>query len=194
MPDRRVGGQRGHHSNNVKRLAANPTMAPISPRSPELNQLVAEPRETLDAEVKEWLDLTSNDHRALVAKEVIALANHGGGYLVIGFEELADGSFKPAGSRPPTLNAWSQDAIQSIVGKYIDPTIQCRVVHQAPSASADRYPIVGRSLAPEFDVLADIADRLNKQRVVTTPGVLSRVAARGPQLVSSVAEATWSLP
>jgi hypothetical protein len=117
-------------------------MAPISPRSPELNQLVVEPRETLDAEVKEWLDLTSNDHRALVAKEVIALANHGGGYLVIGFEELADGSFKPAGSRPPTLDAWSQDAIQSIVGKYIDPTIQCRVVHQPPSASADRYPIV----------------------------------------------------
>jgi hypothetical protein len=117
-------------------------MAPISPRSPELNQLVVEPRETLDAEIKEWLDLTSNDHRALVAKEVIALANHGDGYLIIGFEEQADGSFKPAGSRPPTLDAWSQDAIQSIVGKYIDPTNQCRVVHQAPSASADRYPIV----------------------------------------------------
>jgi hypothetical protein len=103
---------------------------------------VAEPRETLDVEVKELLDLTRNDHRALPAKEVIALANHGGGYLVIGFEELADGSFKPAGSRPPTLDAWSQDAIQSIVAKYVDPTIQCRVVHQAPFASADHYPIV----------------------------------------------------
>jgi hypothetical protein len=95
-PDRRrVESQCHHHSNNVKRPAAKPTMAPISPRSPELNQLVVEPRETLDAEVKEWLDLASNDHRALVAKEVIALANHGGGYLVIGFEERADGSFKP---------------------------------------------------------------------------------------------------
>jgi predicted HTH transcriptional regulator len=106
-------------------------MAPIPPRSPELNQLVAEPRETLDVEVKEWLDLTSNDHRALVAKEVIALANHGGGYLIIGFEELSDGSFKPVSSSPVTLDGWSQDAIQSIVAKYVDPTIQCRVVHQA---------------------------------------------------------------
>jgi hypothetical protein len=117
-------------------------MAPIPPRSPELNQLVAEPRETLDVEVKEWLDLTSNDHRALVAKEVIALANHGGGYLIIGFEELSDGSFKPVSSSPVTLDGWSQDAIQSIVAKYVDPTIQCRVVHQAPSPSVDRYPII----------------------------------------------------
>lgn len=35
----------------------------------DLNDLVSEPRETLDVEVKEWLDLTNNDHRALVAKE-----------------------------------------------------------------------------------------------------------------------------
>ena len=93
-------------------------------------------------EVKEWLDLTNNDHRALVAKEIIALANHGGGYLMIGFEELTDGSFKPANPRPPNLDAWSQDAIQSIISKYVDPTVQCRVVHQAAPASTDRYPIV----------------------------------------------------
>ena len=50
-----------------------------------LDDLINEPRETLDVEVKEWLDLTDNDHRAMIAKEVIALANHGGGFLVIGF-------------------------------------------------------------------------------------------------------------
>jgi len=110
-------------------------------RGADLTELVAEPREALDIEVKEWLDLINNDHRALVAKELIALANHGGGHLVIGFEELPDGSFRPANPRPSTLDAWSQDAIQSIVAKYIDPAIQCRVVHQTASSN-DRYPIV----------------------------------------------------
>jgi hypothetical protein len=114
----------------------------LAKQNSDLGDLLAEPREALDVEVKEWLDLTNNDHRALVAKEIIALANHGGGYLVIGFEELTDGSFKPAHRRPPSLAAWSQDAIQSIIAKYIDPSVQCRVVHQAAPASRDRYPIV----------------------------------------------------
>jgi hypothetical protein len=76
-----------------------------------IDDLLAEPRETLDVEVKEWLDLSENGHRALLAKEIIALANHGGGYVVVGFEELADGSFQPATPRPTNLDAWSQDNI-----------------------------------------------------------------------------------
>jgi hypothetical protein len=53
--------------------------------------------------------LTKNDHRALVAKEIIALANHGGGYFVIGFEKSMDGSFKAAQPRlaPADLH-WNQ--------------------------------------------------------------------------------------
>src|SRR5262249_14762890 len=100
------------------------------------------PRETLDVELKEWLDLTGPDHRALVAKEIIALANHGGGYLVIGFNELSDGSFSPASPHPENLNAWSQDAIQSIIARYVDPTVQCPLAHRATPEAKDRYPII----------------------------------------------------
>src|SRR5450432_3722024 len=108
----------------------------------ELGEFLEEPREALDVEVKSWLDLANNDHRALVAKEIIALANQGGGHLVIGFEELTDGSFRPAPPRPSNLDAWSQDAIQSIVAKYIDPSVQCRVVHETEPSSKHRYPII----------------------------------------------------
>ena len=58
----------------------------INPNT-DLDDLINEPRETLDVEVKEWLDRTDNDHRSMVAKEIIALATHGGSFLVIGFEE-----------------------------------------------------------------------------------------------------------
>jgi hypothetical protein len=44
----------------------------INPNA-DLDDLINEPRETLDVEVKEWLDLTDNDHRSMVAKEIIAL-------------------------------------------------------------------------------------------------------------------------
>lgn len=114
----------------------------LATENADLGELLAEPREALDVEVKEWLDLTGHDQRAAVAKEIIALANHGGGYLVIGFAELPDGSFQPANPRPANLDAWSQDAIQSIVSKYLDPSIQCRVVHETAPGTNDQYPIV----------------------------------------------------
>ena len=65
-----------------------------------LDELIKEPRETLDVEVKEWLDLADNDHRAGIAKETIALANHGGGYIVVGFKEMDDGTFRSAEPHP----------------------------------------------------------------------------------------------
>jgi Putative DNA-binding domain len=108
----------------------------------DLDDFINEPRETLDVEVKEWLDLTDNDHRAIIAKEIIALANHGGGFLVIGFEERADGTFQPSAGRPANLDAWSQDSIQSIVAKYADPGVQCGVHHRADAASREKYPII----------------------------------------------------
>jgi hypothetical protein len=45
----------------------------LANQNADLGELLAEPREALDVEVKQWLDLTVNDHRALVAKETIDL-------------------------------------------------------------------------------------------------------------------------
>lgn len=109
----------------------------------DLDELLAEPRETLDVEIKEWLDLSTNEHRASLAKEIIALSNHGGGYVVVGFEEQTDGSFLPATSRPAALDAWSQDNVQAIVAKYIDPAIQCRVTHRERPGTSEKHPIIG---------------------------------------------------
>ncbi len=108
----------------------------------DIDELLAEPREALDVEVKEWLDLTDNDQRANVAKEIIALGNHGGGYVVVGFAELSDGSFSPASPRPSNLTGWAQDAVQSIVAKYVDPAVQCRVLHRIKPGTTDRYPVI----------------------------------------------------
>ena len=44
----------------------------------DLEILVTQPEETLEAEYKEWLLLNQKPHKAKLAKELIALANHGG--------------------------------------------------------------------------------------------------------------------
>ena len=56
-----------------------------------LQDLLRDPRETLSNEIKNWLDPTDNEHRAHVAKACIALANHGGGHLIIGLTADGDG-------------------------------------------------------------------------------------------------------
>ena len=107
-----------------------------------LDDLLSEPREALDIEVKEWLDLADNQHRAALAKEIIALANHGGGYLLVGFKEDAAGNFAPDLNRPMDLTTWSQDAVQSIIAKYVDPEVQCRVHHRVRPDAGEMYPII----------------------------------------------------
>jgi len=76
-----------------------------------LQDLLAYPREELDIELKGWLDLSSEDDKANLAQALLALANHGGGYVLIGFVEVA-GVWGPAQSRPPDLSACTQDDVK----------------------------------------------------------------------------------
>jgi hypothetical protein len=54
-----------------------------SPR--QLESLTRNPREELGVELKGWLDLSQGEHRADLAKALMALTNHGGGYVLLGY-------------------------------------------------------------------------------------------------------------
>src|SRR5688572_7937191 len=84
-----------------------------------LPDLLRSPREALDIEIKDWLDLSDANQRADLAKAILALANHGGGFLLIGLTEGGDGQFSPSFRRPADLTGLSPDAIQEAVRKYL---------------------------------------------------------------------------
>ena len=108
-----------------------------------LADLLADPRETLDIEIKGWLDLAhGEEHRATLAKALLALANHGGGRVIIGLSET-DAGYSAASERPSTLDAYSQDSINGIVHKYAEPTFHCSVHHVKHPTSGDIHPIIG---------------------------------------------------
>jgi hypothetical protein len=102
--------------------------------------LVTDPREDLDIEYKRWLDLSKNEHRATIAKAAIALVNHGGGFIVLGFqEEKGHLSSLP---RPVDVPDVTQDAINAAVSRYAAPTFHCevhRVVHPVTKVA---HPVV----------------------------------------------------
>ena len=60
------------------------------PTSEELRSLLQIPSERPNVEYKSWLDVTQNRGKAILAKAAIALANHGGGIIVLGMREDKD--------------------------------------------------------------------------------------------------------
>src|SRR5262249_39564617 len=92
----------------------------------QLQELVDYPREDLGTEVKDWLDLSDPDAQANLAQALLALANHGGGFVLIGFVDTATG-WRPANPRPQTLNGYSQARVNGIVQKYAEPPFHCDV-------------------------------------------------------------------
>jgi len=104
-----------------------------------LQDLLAYPREDLDNELKNWLNLSQENGKANIAKAILALANHGGGYILIGFTKK-DGNWMPSEPRPSNLNNYTQDVINGIVRRYADPPFNCRVYHLPHPKSGLLFP------------------------------------------------------
>lgn len=96
-----------------------------------LEALITSPREDLHIEVKRWLDLTDKAHQATLARAAIALANHGGGFIVNGFDDQS-GVMVPAPGRPETLQGYAPDVIAGIIATYTEPALHV-LVHHVPS-------------------------------------------------------------
>jgi predicted HTH transcriptional regulator len=89
----------------------------------DLERLILDPVESLEVEYKEWLDLHSKPHKAKLAKELIALRNHGGGQLVLGF---SDPGMQPS-PRPEGYNYVTADYVNGIVARYCEPSFHCAI-------------------------------------------------------------------
>ncbi len=106
----------------------------------DLRPLITEPREDLAYEYKDWLDLTSKEHKATMAKAAIALANHGGGFIVIGFAEQEQ-TLKSR-SCPGEIPEITQDSVNAIIRRYADPEFHCEL-HNVPHPDTGvSHPVV----------------------------------------------------
>ena len=120
---------------------------------------MTEPREDLDAEFKDWLDLTSNEHdKATLAKAAIALANHGGGCIVIGFGD------QPLESRPRLggIPEITQDSVNAAIRRYAEPRFHCEMHNVPHPDTGEVHPVV---IVPST-LTVPVMSRRDCQRVI----------------------------
>ena len=110
------------------------------------NDWLINPSESLDFEVKGWVSPSTNDeHKGLIAKALIALENHGGGFLLIGYVDDGGGKLFPDQARPSDLSEFSVDEINNILKKFAEPPFHVIVTFQIHPESGEEYPLIQTS-------------------------------------------------
>src|ERR1700693_5096425 len=103
----------------------------------ELAALVTAKSEALEIEYKSWIDTSVVEASAKLARHLAALSNHGGGYLIFGVD---DKTKVPEGATTLEPKLFGEDAISSIIKRYLDPRFQCRV--EWAESGGVSYPVV----------------------------------------------------
>ncbi len=96
----------------------------------DIRDMIEAPCRTLDIEYKSWRNLDHPEDRAELARDIAALANHGGGFVVFGFNEH---TLAPDDTDPFRTNC-STERVRSIVQAYLDPPVHCEI--SAPVSTA----------------------------------------------------------
>jgi Putative DNA-binding domain len=113
------------------------------PSPEELRSLLEIPSESLSVEYKSWLDLTQNIGKATLAKAAIALANEGGGIIVLGMrEDTGDGGALRSQLRPSAIARYSQDDINAAIERYSDPAFHCGLMFAPHPLTAHEHAFV----------------------------------------------------
>jgi len=107
--------------------------------SSRIQELINRPSESLSVELKRWIDPASPEGMSKIVRAVLALRNHGGGYLVVGFDnETLQPDIKntPADVR----SAFHIDKIQGLISRFSSEPFEISV--KFPEREGHVYPVI----------------------------------------------------
>ena len=135
--------------------------------------LIEMPREDLGFEYKSWLNLEEKHAQATLVKATIAMANHGGGFIVLGFEESGNNKILASIPKPVEYTDITQDKINSAIQKFVTSNFHCKVYFISHQETKVMHPIIRVPGGQKEPVMSkrDVGDVLLKHRCyVRKPG------------------------
>ncbi|MFH1674249.1 MAG: RNA-binding domain-containing protein [Pseudomonadota bacterium] len=109
-------------------------------------------RKSESIDYKEPIDLSDKDNVASLAKDVIAMANIGGGTIVVGVAEESPGKFIDVGVESELLSYFEVSRLNRSLRSYLDPPVSVRVRHIRDAGKA--FIILDVPSAEEVPLLA----------------------------------------
>lgn len=149
-------------------------------------ELVERPGESLSVELKRWIDPECPEGKAKIVKTALALRNHGGGHLVIGFD---NDSFEPDTNNVPqdVKAAFHIDVIQGLISKYASQPFEVTV--EFPELEGQPYPVITASRGVETPVAAKSVLRSGDKTLINVNDVYTRSLRANN--TPSTTKATW---
>jgi predicted HTH transcriptional regulator len=104
-----------------------------------LQDLINRPTESLSIELKGWIDPNTPEGKDKIIRAAIAMRNHGGGHVLIGFH---NDTGEPCTDNIPSnvRRLFHQDKIQGIVSKYSSELLEVKVHFR--TRDGIEYPIL----------------------------------------------------
>jgi hypothetical protein len=104
-----------------------------------ISDLVRYPRESLSTELKAWFDPTTPEGQAKIVRCALAMRNHGGGFMLIGFDNATGDPV--AKDRPADVRVvFHIDRIQGLVTKFASES--CVVAVDFIERDGSLFPVV----------------------------------------------------
>lgn len=103
-----------------------------------IENLLRGPTESLQVELKTWLDPQTDEDAAKLVKAIFAIRNRNGGFVVIGFD---NGTLQPDPCPFPDIGAlYHVDVIQGLVSRYANTSFEVEVVLR--ELDGQRHPVL----------------------------------------------------
>jgi hypothetical protein len=151
-----------------------------------IQALVDRPGESLAIEIKRWIDPDQPEGIAMIVRAALALRNHGGGYIVIGFDNETREPDK--NNIPSDVRAlFHIDKIQGLVSRFASEPFEVTV--EFPERDGQLYPVVVVPPGVRTPVAAKSDLRVGDRTLVSTDSVYVR-SLRANNTPSTI-RATW---
>lgn len=140
-----------------------------------ISDLVRYPRESLSTELKAWFDPSTLEGQAKIVRCALAMRNHGGGFMLIGFDNATGDAV--AKDRPSDVRVvFRIDRIQGVITRFASESFEVAV--HFPERDGVLFPVVEipqgvRTPVASKSSLTDSAGRqlIRENRVFVRDGV-----------------------
>lgn len=154
--------------------------------SSRIRELVERPSESLSVELKRWIDPDRPEDTAKIVRTALALRNHGGGYLLIGFN---NDTLEPDKDNVPqdVKMLFHIDKIQSLISRFASEPFEITV--EFPEREGQLYPVIVVPPGVKTPVAAKSDLRSGDKILISTDSVYIRSLRSNN--TPSTTKATW---